>query len=158
MSHRNARLNVHGRQLLVARVREQGWAIAHAAKAMGISRQCAHRWVAGSTPIAAYTSRLPTCPSRILTMIASTNTAAYTASSGRDDHACISSMTRSVIRLTVSFDTLAPVDLPEVRADLPGRQTLRIQRQHNLVDITDTPLTLLDDDRHERAVTVARHL
>lgn len=46
MSHRNARLNVHGRQLLVARVREQSWAIAHAAKAMGISRQCAHRWVA----------------------------------------------------------------------------------------------------------------
>ena len=24
----------------------QGWAVAHAAKAMGISRQCAHRWVA----------------------------------------------------------------------------------------------------------------
>ena len=45
MSHRNARLNVHGRQLLVARVREQGWAIDHAAKAMGISRQCAHRWI-----------------------------------------------------------------------------------------------------------------
>ncbi len=46
MSHRNARLNVRGRQLLVERVREQGWAIAHAAKAQGISRQCAHRWVA----------------------------------------------------------------------------------------------------------------
>ena len=28
------------------RVREQGWAVAHVAKAMGISRQCAHRWVA----------------------------------------------------------------------------------------------------------------
>ena len=46
MSHRNARLNVRGRQLLVKRVRVQGWAIAHAAKAQGISRQCAHRWVA----------------------------------------------------------------------------------------------------------------
>jgi transposase InsO family protein len=31
--------------LLVDRVRRQGWAVAHAAKAMGISRQCAHRWV-----------------------------------------------------------------------------------------------------------------
>jgi len=31
--------------LLVDRVRQQGWAVAHAAKAMGISRQCAHRWV-----------------------------------------------------------------------------------------------------------------
>ena len=45
MSHRNARLNYHGRRLLVQRVREQGWAIAHAAKAQGVSRQCAHRWV-----------------------------------------------------------------------------------------------------------------
>ena len=46
MSHANARLNVHGRRLLVDRVRRQGWPVAHAAKAMGISRQCAHRWIA----------------------------------------------------------------------------------------------------------------
>lgn len=45
VSHANARLNVHARRLLVDRVRHQGWAVAHAAKAMGISRQCAHRWV-----------------------------------------------------------------------------------------------------------------
>jgi transposase InsO family protein len=45
VSHRNARLNVRGRQLLVERVCEQGWAVAHAAKAQGVSRQCAHRWV-----------------------------------------------------------------------------------------------------------------
>lgn len=42
VSHRNARLTVHGRLLLVQRVREEGWAVAHAAKAMGISRKCAH--------------------------------------------------------------------------------------------------------------------
>lgn len=46
MAHRNARLNVHGRRLIVRRVREEGWAVAHAAKAMGVSRQCAHRWLA----------------------------------------------------------------------------------------------------------------
>ncbi len=46
MSHRNARLTVHGRRLLVDRVRRQGMPVAHVAKAMGISRQCAHRWVA----------------------------------------------------------------------------------------------------------------
>ena len=46
MSHRNARLNFHGRLLLVQRIRVQGWAVAHAAKAQGVSRQCAHRWVA----------------------------------------------------------------------------------------------------------------
>ena len=45
MSHRNARLTPRGRQLLVQRVRDQGMPVAHVAKAMGISRQCAHRWV-----------------------------------------------------------------------------------------------------------------
>ena len=45
MSHRNARLNFRGRLLLVQRIRHQGWAVAHAASAQGVSRQCAHRWV-----------------------------------------------------------------------------------------------------------------
>ena len=44
MSHRNARLTFHGRRLLVERV-QAGQAVAHVAKAMGVSRQCAHRWV-----------------------------------------------------------------------------------------------------------------
>jgi transposase InsO family protein len=43
--HRNARLTPRGRQLLVERVRDQGMPVAHVARAMGISRQCAHRWV-----------------------------------------------------------------------------------------------------------------
>jgi transposase InsO family protein len=37
---------VFGRQLLVQRVMVQGWPVAHAAKAQGVSRQCAHRWIA----------------------------------------------------------------------------------------------------------------
>jgi len=45
MTHRNARLTPRGRLLLVRRVRDQGMPVAHVAKAMGISRQCAHRWV-----------------------------------------------------------------------------------------------------------------
>lgn len=45
MSHRNARLTFHGRRLLVERVRSQGMPVAHVAKAMGVSRQCAHRWL-----------------------------------------------------------------------------------------------------------------
>ena len=36
MSHRNARLTVHGRRLLVHRVRVLGMPVAHVAKAMGI--------------------------------------------------------------------------------------------------------------------------
>lgn len=45
MGHRNARLTVFGRRLLVDRV-SRGMPVAHVAKAMGISRQAAHRWVA----------------------------------------------------------------------------------------------------------------
>lgn len=46
MAHANARLNVHGRRLLVERVLGQGRPVAHVAKEWGVSRQCAHRWVA----------------------------------------------------------------------------------------------------------------
>lgn len=45
MSHRNARLTPRGRRLLVERVRVQGMPVSHVARAMGVSRQCAHRWV-----------------------------------------------------------------------------------------------------------------
>jgi transposase InsO family protein len=46
VGHRNARLTFHGRRLLVQRVRELQMPVAHVARAMGVSRQCAHRWVA----------------------------------------------------------------------------------------------------------------
>lgn len=46
MSHRNARLTFHGPRLLVRRVRDEGMPVALVARAMGVSRQCAHRWVA----------------------------------------------------------------------------------------------------------------
>jgi transposase InsO family protein len=46
VGHRNARLTFHGRRLLVQRVREQQMPVAQVARAMGVSRQCAHRWVA----------------------------------------------------------------------------------------------------------------
>ena len=68
MSHRNARLTFHGRRLLVARV-ESGMPVAHVAKAMGISRQCAHRWVAryaaeGEAGLHDRSSRPHACPRR----------------------------------------------------------------------------------------------
>lgn len=44
MTHPNARLTVHGRQLLVDRVRA-GRPVAHVADEMGISRTTAHKWV-----------------------------------------------------------------------------------------------------------------
>ncbi|MDP9869023.1 transposase [Streptosporangium brasiliense] len=45
VAHANARLTLHGRTLLVRRVRLDGRPVAHVAKELGISRQCAHRWV-----------------------------------------------------------------------------------------------------------------
>jgi len=68
VSHRNARLTFYGRQLLVARV-QSGMPVAHVAKAMGISRQCAHRWVArfaaeGEAGLHDRSSRPRSCPSR----------------------------------------------------------------------------------------------
>jgi transposase InsO family protein len=45
LSHRNARLNLHGRLLLIERVIDQRRPVAHVAKELGISRQCAHRWI-----------------------------------------------------------------------------------------------------------------
>ena len=69
MSHRNARLTVHGRRLLVHRVRVVGMPVAHVAKAMGVSRQCAHRWVArfdaeGDAGLADRSSRPHCSPTR----------------------------------------------------------------------------------------------
>lgn len=45
MSHRNARLTVHGRMLIVQRHRA-GWKQAHIAAAMGVSRKCVKTWIA----------------------------------------------------------------------------------------------------------------
>ncbi|MEJ3405901.1 leucine zipper domain-containing protein, partial [Rathayibacter sp. YIM 133350] len=44
MSHRNARLTVHGR-LLIVRRHQQGWRQAHIAAAMGVSRKCVKIWI-----------------------------------------------------------------------------------------------------------------
>lgn len=45
MPHRNARLTVHGRRTLVHRVLHHNRPRAHVAAEMGVSRQCASRWV-----------------------------------------------------------------------------------------------------------------
>ena len=69
MAHANARLTVHGRLLLVQRVVRDQRPVAHVAKEMGISRQCAHRWVAryraeGEAGLHERSSRPASCPRR----------------------------------------------------------------------------------------------
>ncbi|MFF0783642.1 IS481 family transposase [Streptomyces sp. NPDC003720] len=68
MSHRNARLTVHGRRLLVERVRS-GRPVAHVAAEMGISRATAHKWIRrwrteGEAGLADRSSRPRTTPHR----------------------------------------------------------------------------------------------
>ena len=45
MSHPNAPLTVLGRRLLCTRITESGWTVTDAARAAGISRQTAHKWL-----------------------------------------------------------------------------------------------------------------
>lgn len=45
MAHARAKLTVLGRELLVTRVLNDGWKPADAAKAMGVSRQTAYKWL-----------------------------------------------------------------------------------------------------------------
>ncbi len=68
MSHGNARTTVHGRKLIVARHRA-GWAQAHIAAAMGVSRTCVRTWIAryaaeGETGLVDRSSRPHTSPTR----------------------------------------------------------------------------------------------
>ncbi|MEU3833710.1 IS481 family transposase [Streptomyces microflavus] len=68
MSHRNARLTVHGRRILVDRVLG-GRPVAHAAAEMGISRPTAHKWIRrwraeGDTGLADRSSRPHRTPHR----------------------------------------------------------------------------------------------
>lgn len=67
MSHANARLTVHGRQLLIDRIIRDGRPVSHVAKEMGVSRQCAHLWVGryrelGSAGLQDRPSRPHRCP------------------------------------------------------------------------------------------------
>jgi len=45
VAHRTARLNPFGRRLLIDRVLTEGWTVATAAEAQGISRATGHKWV-----------------------------------------------------------------------------------------------------------------
>ena len=69
VAHANARLNLYGRRLLVSRVIEDGRPVAHVAKELGVSRQCAHRWVTrfraeGDAGLIDRSSRPHHCPRR----------------------------------------------------------------------------------------------
>jgi transposase InsO family protein len=74
VTHANARLTVYGRRLLVERVLVHGRPVSHVAKELGVSRQCAHRWVArfqseGEAGLSDRSSRPWRCPGRTSTEV-----------------------------------------------------------------------------------------
>jgi transposase InsO family protein len=67
-------LNLYGRRLIVSRVIDEGRPVAHVAKELGISRQCAHRWVSrfradGEAGLRDRSSRPHRCPRRTSTAL-----------------------------------------------------------------------------------------
>lgn len=62
--HKNARMTLHGRVLLVRRVRDERWRVADAARAAGISARTAYKWLArhraGGDPMLHDRSSAPT--------------------------------------------------------------------------------------------------
>jgi transposase InsO family protein len=74
VSHRNARLTVHGRRLIVERVLHQGRPRAHVAAEMGVSRQCVGHWISrflteGEDGLLDRSSRPHTSPTRTPTQV-----------------------------------------------------------------------------------------
>ncbi|KDE97636.1 transposase [Mycolicibacterium aromaticivorans JS19b1 = JCM 16368] len=74
MSHANARLTVHGRLLLVERIVKGHRPVSHVAAELGVSRQCAHRWVRrfrdeGVAGLSDRSSRPHRCPRRTSAVI-----------------------------------------------------------------------------------------
>ena len=68
--HKNARMTVHGRLLLVARIRERGWRVEDAALAAGVSLRSAYKWLArwragGERALHDRSSAPARCPSRL---------------------------------------------------------------------------------------------
>ena len=122
MFHRNARLTLHGRRLLVQRVRGQGMPVAHVAKAMGVSRQCAHRWVnrfdaEGDAGLANRSSRPHRTPTRASVEVEAQVLAA------RDEH-------------RRGQDWLGP------ELGIPARTVSRILRRHHVPRLAECdPLT-----------------
>jgi transposase InsO family protein len=69
MPHANTRLTLHGRVLLIERVITDGRPVSHVAKELGISRQCAHRWInrhraEGIAGLRTRSSRPRSCPGK----------------------------------------------------------------------------------------------
>jgi transposase InsO family protein len=148
VAHVNARLTVHGRLLLVQRVVDDGRPVAHVAKELGVSRQCAHRWVAryraeGEAGLLDRSSRPRTCPSRTPARLERRVEAARRLlRSGRDDIAAVTGVAaRTVSRILARRGLPALADCDPITG-LP----IRALRSSGLRYERDAPGELLHVD------------
>jgi hypothetical protein len=107
-------------------------------------------------PIATYTGRLATVPSRTFSTIASIRITGYTGSSGRDCQAFISPTTASMTLETSSAD-LGVVHLGQVGGDVAGGHSLGVNDNHGLIEPGQAPLMLGNHGRLERPGPVPGH-
>src|SRR3954452_13048338 len=68
-SHRNAKTNVYQRQMLVQRVRRQGWTQRKAAEAAGVSVRTVAKWLARGEAVGGRASRPHRQPRRLASEI-----------------------------------------------------------------------------------------
>jgi transposase InsO family protein len=73
-THKNARMTVHGRALLVRRILDEGWPVAEAAVAAGVSTRTAYKWLAryragGERMLHDRSSAPARCPHRLPTAV-----------------------------------------------------------------------------------------
>ena len=121
MSHRNARLTVHGRMLIVQRYK-QGWKQAHIAAAMGVSRKCVKTWIdryaaEGEAGLETRSSRPHTMPTR------SSGEVEQKVLAARAEHRC-------------GQDLLGP------KVGVPPRTVARILRRHRVAYLRECdPMT-----------------
>ena len=171
MSHANARLTFHGRCLLVRRVRLDGRPVAHVAKELGISRQCAHRWlarydVAGWAGLSDRSSRPIRCPARTASAVEDQVVAARARlRCGPDGIAAATGVpARTVSRILVRRQ-VAPLAVYDpltgqvIRAHRASAARYERERPGELVHVDVKRIGRIPDGRgwraHGRAATVA---
>jgi transposase InsO family protein len=140
MAHANARLTFHGRRLLVQRVVHDERPVAHVAKEMGISRQCAHRWVRryraeGEAGLHDRSSRPRSCPGRTpARMERRVEAARRLLRTGRDDIAAVTGVPARTVSRILTRRGLPPLADCDPITGLPIRASrtsaLRYERDH----------------------------
>ncbi len=132
MAHRRARLTQFGRLLIVQRVDQLGWPVSEAAKAAGVSRATAHKWVRryrgeGEAGLVDRSSRPRHCPGALppRTVKAVLNKRA-TLKRGPHHLASVLSMPRSTVYGILRRHGMSRLDA----TDRPTGATIRYERDH----------------------------